>query len=175
MGSTRGRCPRATGCAALASLAVEDGKAESEEAAAAWLVEDTDEVREYLFGIEAEHLTELMSDAGIRMSNFPHLFGDDSAEQIEGPGSFHGIFVPMLGGHNYDAMYDFSEAGYQDMASQFMGYLGNFLRGADISSGADVTWPAWTVDERQTRERDGKARPHVLRPGFVPRGAWLSF
>ena len=225
----------------LAPFAIEDGKAESEEAAAAWLTEDSQEVRDYLFSIDEKRLTELMKDAGIRMSAFPHLFGDDvmlpstgftgasyvndvplmmltgttefsmfcmgspvyeelgdegdaamafassygsdlyrifntqtsaatmdeaytsnmylvqvnyggadSAEQIEGLGSFHGIFVPMLGGHNYDAMYDFSEAGYQDMAEQLMGYLANFLRGADISSEMDVAWPAWTVDARQT-------------------------
>ena len=225
----------------IAPLAVEDGKAADEVAAAAWLLEDSQEVHDYLFALEAERLTSLMKDAGIRMSAFPHLFGDDvmlsstgfngasyvndvplimltgttefsmfcmgspvyeelgeegdaamafassygsdlyrifntqtsaatmdeaytsdmylvqvnyggadSAMPIEGLGSFHGIFVPMMGGHNYDAMYDFTEAGYQDMAKQYMGYLANFLRGADISAEMDVAWPAWTADSHQT-------------------------
>lgn len=227
--------------ATIAPLAVEDGMAETEEEAAAWLQEDTDEVREYLFDLDADRLTELMSDAGIRMSAFPHLFGDDvmlpstgftgvtyvndvplmmltgttefslfcmgssvyeelgdesdaalafatsygsdlyrifntqtsaatmadayasdlylvqvnyggddSAMPIDLFGSFHGIFVPMLGGSNYDSFYDFTEEGYQAMAAQFMTYLANFLRGSDVSSGADVSWPAWTADDRQT-------------------------
>lgn len=38
--------------------------------------EDTDEVRQYLYDLDTERLTSLMSDAGIRMSAFPHLFGD---------------------------------------------------------------------------------------------------
>lgn len=61
----------------MAPLAVEDGKAETEEAAAEWLMEDTGEVREYLYSIDANRMAEIMSDAGIRMAKFPHLFGDD--------------------------------------------------------------------------------------------------
>lgn len=61
----------------IAPLAVEDGKAKDVEAAAKWLMEDSDEVREYLYSIKAERLTEIMTDAGIRMAKFLHLFGDD--------------------------------------------------------------------------------------------------
>lgn len=61
----------------LAPLAVADGKAETEEAAAEWLMQDTDEVREYLYSITDERITEPMVNAGIRMAKFPHLFGDD--------------------------------------------------------------------------------------------------
>lgn len=227
--------------ATIAPLAVEDGMAGTEEEATAWLQQDAEEVRDYLYDLDAERLTQLMSDAGIRMSAFPHLFGDDvmlpstgfsggayvsdvplmmltgetefsmfcmgspvydelgdeseaalafatsygsdlyrifntqtsaatmdgaydsdlylvqvnyggadSEYQIDTLGSFHGIFVPMLGGHNYDSFYDFTEEGYQAMAGQFMTYLGNFLRGADVSEGADVEWPAWTAESPQT-------------------------
>lgn len=225
----------------IAPLAVEDGKAATEEEAAAWLQQDDAEVRDYLFGLDAERLTSLMSDAGIRMSAFPHLFGDgvmlpetgfenaeyvndvplimltganefsmfcagnpvyeecgdeadaaftfaetygsdlyrvfntqSSAAQMDGAyqsdmyltqvdygapasenaidvyGSFHGIFAPALGSHNYDAIYDFTEKGYQDMAGQFLGYLKNFLATGDPSKGMDVAWPAWTSADKQT-------------------------
>lgn len=235
----------------IAPLAVEDGKAENEEAAAAWLTQGSDEVRSYLYDLDAERLTSLMSDAGIRMSAFPHLFGDDvmlpstgfgdaeyvndvplimltgtsefsmfcagnpayeecgeeaeaafafadaygsdlyrifntqtsaatmdeayssniycteihygaadSDNPIETYGSFHGIFAPALGSSNYDAIYDFSESGYQDMAKQFLGYLKNFLATGDPSKGMDVAWPEWTIDSKQTLvldAADGKA------------------
>lgn len=239
----------------IAPLAVEDGKAATEEEAAAWLQQDDQEVRDYLYGLDAERLTSLMSDAGIRMSAFPHLFGDgvvlpetgfadaeyvndvplimltgttefsmfcagnpvydecgdesdaafafaseygsdlyrvfntqssaqqmdgsyssamyltqvnygapDSADPIDVLGSFHGIFAPMLGCPNYDAMYDFGEKGYQAMAAQFLGYLKNFLASGDPSKGMDVSWPAWTGDSRQTLvldAADGAAKVDV--------------
>jgi para-nitrobenzyl esterase len=62
--------------AALAPLAVEDGKAEDEESAFEWLKGTDDEVREYLYSIDAKRLAPLMGNAGIRMSVFPHLFCD---------------------------------------------------------------------------------------------------
>ena len=61
----------------IAPLAVEDGKAATEAEAAQWLLQDTDEVREYLYGLDAARLASIMKDAGIRMAKFPHLFGDD--------------------------------------------------------------------------------------------------
>ena len=64
--------------AALAPLAIEDGKAADEDEAIKWLMGTDDEVRDYLMGIEAERLAPLMGNAGIRMSVFPHLFVDGS-------------------------------------------------------------------------------------------------
>lgn len=60
----------------IAPLAVEDNKAESEEEAAAWLMEDSEDVRDYLYSIEAERLAMLFPNAGIRMAKFPHLYND---------------------------------------------------------------------------------------------------
>lgn len=74
----------------IAVLAVEDGMADTEEEAAQWLMNDTAEVREYLYGIDANRLAEIMSDAGIRMALFPHLFGDDVVLPSEG---FDGEYV----------------------------------------------------------------------------------
>ena len=65
--------------AAIAPLAVEDGKAGSEDEAATWLLGDSGDVRDYLFGIKEERLIPLMGNAGIRMSVFPHLYGDGVA------------------------------------------------------------------------------------------------
>ncbi len=61
----------------IAPLAVEDGKAETEEEAAEWLMGTGSDVKDYLYSLSAERLTQLMTNAGIRMAKFPHLFGDD--------------------------------------------------------------------------------------------------
>lgn len=63
--------------AALAPLAVEDGKATDEQAAYQWLLGTGDDVREWLYGLAADRIAKLMPNAGIRMSAFPHLFEDD--------------------------------------------------------------------------------------------------
>ncbi len=62
---------------AVAPLAVEDGKAADEAAAATWLLTDADEVKTYLMGIDSTRLVPLMANANIRMAVFPHLFEDD--------------------------------------------------------------------------------------------------
>lgn len=61
---------------ALAALVLQDGKAEDEAAAIAWLNSATDEVRDYLMALPAQRFGNLMSGAAIRMSVFPHLFAD---------------------------------------------------------------------------------------------------
>jgi para-nitrobenzyl esterase len=85
----------------MAPLAVEDGKADTEEAAAEWLMQDTDEVREYLYSIDADRMAQIMSDAGIRMAMFPHLFGDDimlPSDGFEGASYVNDVPVIMLTG-----------------------------------------------------------------------------
>ncbi len=85
----------------MAPLVVEDGLAETEEEAAEWLMQDTDEVREYLYSIDADRMAEIMSDAGIRMANFPHLFGDDivlPSSGFEGAEYVNDVPVIMLTG-----------------------------------------------------------------------------
>lgn len=63
--------------AMIAPLAVEDGKYSTVEKAAEWLLTAGDDVKDYLYHILDERLTGMMEDAGIRMSAFPHLYGDD--------------------------------------------------------------------------------------------------
>ncbi len=68
----------------MASLAVEDGRFATEEEAAQWLLGDGDDVKEYLYSISSERLAKEVGDAGIRMSAFPHLFGDGVTLPKEG-------------------------------------------------------------------------------------------
>lgn len=85
----------------IAPLAVEDGKAATAEEAASWLMNDSEEVKEYLYGIDESRLTQLMSDAGIRMAKFPHLFGDNvvlPATGFEGDNYVNDVPVMMLTG-----------------------------------------------------------------------------
>ncbi len=81
---------------AIAPLAVEDGKAEDEEAAAQWLLGTDDEVRDYLYELSPERLCALMGNAGIRMSVFPHLYMDDTVLPREGFGTDAYNQVPVL-------------------------------------------------------------------------------
>lgn len=237
---------------AIAPLAVEDGKAASEAEAAKWLCEDSAEVKDYLYTITDERLAPLCANAGIRMSVFPHLYGDgivlpedgfdsntyvndvplmmltgsseftffgcldqyfetiedadqkaaavkftdtygsdfyrvfntqlsaekmdesynsdmylvqvnyggqDSASPIPMFGAFHGIFVPMLStANNYAGLYDFSAAGYADMAAKYNVYLKNFLATGDPNGdGTEVEWPVWTSADKQTLILDADA------------------
>lgn len=68
----------------MAPMAVEDGRCATEEEAGKWLLEDSDEVKEYLYSISSERLVSAVGDAGIRMSAFPHLFGDGVTLPKEG-------------------------------------------------------------------------------------------
>lgn len=63
--------------AAIAPLAVEDGMFADESSAMAWLLTDAVAVRDWLYSLDSERLCPLMNNAGIRMSVFPHLYGDD--------------------------------------------------------------------------------------------------
>ena len=124
----------------IAPLAVEDGICETEAEAVEWLVENTDEVREYLYGIEAGRLAEIMSDAGIRMAKFPHLFGDNvvlPAEGFEGGSYVNDVPVIMLTGTtefslfaNFDGFwYSIEDEDVRDAARSFaVNYGSDFYR-----------------------------------------------
>lgn len=85
---------------ALAPLVVEDGVKENEEDAIAWLLSeeeaDKEEVRTYLYGVEAGRLAGIMTNAGIRMSVFPHLFGDGVVLPEEGFETTEYNEVPLI-------------------------------------------------------------------------------
>lgn len=65
---------------AIAPLVVEDGLQPTEEE----LLEDNNEVADYLKNLSADRLAPLMGNAGIRMSVFPHLYKDGTVIPEEG-------------------------------------------------------------------------------------------
>lgn len=69
---------------AIAPLVVEDGLQPTEEDAKNWLLEDNNEVANYLKNLSADRLAPLMGNAGIRMSVFPHLYKDGTVIPEEG-------------------------------------------------------------------------------------------
>ena len=82
--------------AAIAPLAVEDGKATSAKEAFEWLKGTGNDVRDYLMGIDAKRLAPLMGNAGIRMSVFPHLFQDGSVIPGDGFSGAQYTSVPLI-------------------------------------------------------------------------------
>lgn len=99
---------------AIAPLAVEDGKAEDEQSAHDWLLGEADEVREYLYSIESERLVPLMSNAGIRMSVFPHLYQDGVLIPEEGfdTSEYNDVPLMMLTGSTEFSLFCSSDAYY---------------------------------------------------------------
>lgn len=81
---------------AIAPLAVEDKKAATEEKAVNWLLTSNAEVSDYLHSISSERLIPLMSNAGIRMSVFPHLYGDDVVLPKSGFNTSNYNAVPII-------------------------------------------------------------------------------
>lgn len=81
---------------ALAPLVVEDGKKADVEEAKDWLQTSDDDVKEYLYSLSAERLATVMTNAGIRMSVFPHLFNDGTVIPKEGFATTNYNSVPLL-------------------------------------------------------------------------------
>lgn len=80
----------------LAPLVVSDGICLTEEAAAKWLMQDDDNVRDYLMNISAGRLAPVMAGALIRMKSFPHLYGDGKVLPKEGFAAEKFNSVPLL-------------------------------------------------------------------------------
>lgn len=60
----------------LAKLAVRDGKKSTQASAKTWILSHSSDVKDYLYQLPAVDLANLFGDAGIRMSQFPHLYRD---------------------------------------------------------------------------------------------------
>lgn len=84
----------------LAPMVVEDGKQNNLINAENWLLSDNGKdkkaVRQYLQAIPAERLAPVMAGAVIRMSAFPHLYGDGEVLPVEGFATKHYYSVPLL-------------------------------------------------------------------------------
>lgn len=81
---------------AVAPLVVEDGLAANEEVAKDWLLSCDPAVVSYMKSVGADRLCQLMSNAGIRMSVFPHLYADDVIIPSEGFDTKNYNSVPVL-------------------------------------------------------------------------------
>lgn len=84
----------------LAPMVVEDGKQNNLINAENWLLSDNGKdkkaVRQYLQAMPAERLAPVMAGAVIRMSAFPHLYGDGEVLPTEGFATKHYYSVPLL-------------------------------------------------------------------------------
>lgn len=68
----------------IAPLVVEDGVKNDENQAKKWLLTSDEEVKDYLYNLDGIRLVGLMSNAGIRMDVFPHLYNDGTVIPTEG-------------------------------------------------------------------------------------------
>ena len=92
---------------ALAPLAVEAGKADTEEDAAAWLLTDGEDVLEFLTDISNEQMAGLFPNASIHMALFPHLYNDGTVLPKDGFATteYNSIPIMMLTGINEFSMF----------------------------------------------------------------------
>lgn len=81
---------------ALVPLVVADKIKDDAELAEAWLLSASPEVATYLNGLSAERLAGLMTNAGIRMAVFPHLFNDGTVLPNDGFATATYNAVPLL-------------------------------------------------------------------------------
>ena len=86
--------------AALAPLAVEDGRFADENAAFAGLLTPDAAVREWLCSVEPSRIASRMPHAALRMSAFPHLYADDAVLPKAGfaAGTLHEVPLLLLTG-----------------------------------------------------------------------------
>lgn len=80
----------------IAPLVVEDGVKNDEDEAKKWLLTSDKEVKDYLYNLEGSRLVGLMSNAGIRMEVFPHLYNDGIVIPTEGFDSETYNSVPLI-------------------------------------------------------------------------------
>ncbi len=81
---------------AIAPLVVEDKVKGTVEEAYKWLLTDKKEVRDYLYSLSTDRLGKLMTNAGIRMNVFPHLFNDEVVLPKDGFSTKNYNNVPLL-------------------------------------------------------------------------------
>lgn len=86
--------------AALAPLAVEEGRFADENAASAGLLTPDAAVREWLCSVEPSRIASRMPHAALRMSVFPHLYADDAVLPKAGfaAGTLHEVPLLLLTG-----------------------------------------------------------------------------
>lgn len=104
---------------AIAPLVVEDKVKSNEKDACEWLLTAGKDVKDYLYSLSGERLSVLMSNAGIRMEVFPHLFNDGVVLPKKGFGTknYNNVPLIMITGSNEFSLfgrYDKAFAGIND-------------------------------------------------------------
>ena len=103
---------------AVAPLAVEDGICPDEASAHDWLLGTGAEVRDWLYSVDSARLCPLMGNAGIRMSVFPHLYGDGVTLPKEGFAvtQYNSVPLIMLTGSTEFSMFNMFDGYYSSDA-----------------------------------------------------------
>lgn len=81
---------------AFADLVVEDKVKSSKEEAIGWLNSNDNQVKDYLYKLDANRLAKLMGNASIRMNVFPHLYTDGKVLPKEGFDTKNYNDVPLM-------------------------------------------------------------------------------
>ena len=86
----------------FAPLAMDAGKADTEEEAIEWLLTDGEDVLEFLKGISKEDMAGVFGNASIHMALFPHLFTDGTVLPEDGFDTtvYNSVPVMMITGIN---------------------------------------------------------------------------
>lgn len=115
---------------AIAPLAVEDGLFDAEAAAHDWLLTSGSDVRNWLYSLDSARLCPLMSNAGIRMSVFPHLYGDGVVLPKEGFAArqYNSVPLLMLTGSTEFSMFNVFDAYYS--SEEMAGYDASTIQAA---------------------------------------------
>lgn len=84
----------------LATLVVRDNKKPTLDSAKQWVLSRSPEVKAYLYQLPADDLATLFGDAGIRMSQFPHLYRDGTVLPKNGfeTDKYHSVPIIMVTG-----------------------------------------------------------------------------
>lgn len=126
---------------AIAPLAVEDGLFADKAAAKAWLLTDGEDVRAWLYGLDSARLCPLMSNAGIRMSVFPHLYGDGVVLPKNGfnGASYNSVPLLMLTGSSEFSMFAVGDSYFK--SDEMSGYSAAEVQAAKdfaVNYGSDM-------------------------------------
>lgn len=159
----------------IAPLAVEDGEKETQEEAYKWLLSTDSTVKDYLYTLSAERLSSLMTDAGIRMSVFPHLYNDGVILPKEGfdTEDYNSVALLMSTGSNEFSVFAsgdpyLEEKDSYDFASRHGGELyGSF----NVNDSAEKMIDNYDADIYGTEIQFGDD-PDVVSPEFAEYGAF---
>ncbi|MGT2928868.1 carboxylesterase family protein [Streptococcus dentasini] len=149
---------------AIAPLVVEDGVKTSEEEAQSWLQTDSQDVRNYLYKVDAKRLAKLMGNAGIRMSVFPHLYKDGTVIPKEGfaTKTYNDVPLMLVTGTDEFSMFAASDPYFQEDFKS-----GNLFKDPEKTAeftyakkyGGQLYRMSNTIDS--TRQMDGKYQSNI--------------